>query len=94
MKDAILLGAFTAVESAHAYSAFLPSIFTIRTFGQQPDTLQSIRDGEMIGTIFALALGGVVSALTDSAIPIIFGAITAAFMVAVYEWALRTRNGG
>jgi hypothetical protein len=89
--EKILMSAFVAMESAHAYSAFLPSIFTIRTFGHAPGTAKSIRDGEIIGTAFALGLGGIVSKLIDSWMPLLFAGATSAIMVGVYEAALRTR---
>jgi O-antigen/teichoic acid export membrane protein len=92
-RDQVLMAAFVAVESAHAYSAFLPSIFTIRHFGHEAGVVKDIRDGELIGTGFALVLGGIVSALTENALPFIFAGVTAAAMVGIYEYALRTRNG-
>ena len=85
-----MLGLFTALESAHAYSAFLPSMFTIRTFGGDPDTQRDIRQGEMLATGFALALGVVVSKLTRSTFPLVAAVIVSGAMVSVYEWALRT----
>jgi hypothetical protein len=92
-RDQVLMAAFVAVESAHAYSAFLPSIFTIRHFGHEVGVVKDIRDGELIGTAFALVLGGIVSAITENALPFIFAGATAGVMVGVYEYALRTRNG-
>lgn len=90
----ILLSAFVAVESAHAYSAFLPSIFTIRTFGGQPGTEQAIHDGELVGTIFAVALGLIVTGITRKPLPLVFAIVTAVFMVSIYEWSLQTIPGG
>lgn len=90
MTEKVLLGAFTAVEGAHAYSAFLPSIFTIRTFREQNETVRSIRDGEVIGSLFALALGAVVAALVRDPTPLYFAVATVVVMVSVYEWALRS----
>lgn len=89
MKEQILLGVFVAVEGAHAYSAFLPSIFTIRRF-RDTQTQKDIRDGEVIGSLFVLALGGVVAAITRSALPLLLAMVTAGVMVSVYEWALRS----
>lgn len=87
------MAAFVAVESAHAYSAVLPSIFTIRTFAQtNGTTAKDIRDGEVIGSAFALTLGAIVSKLTSSALPLVFSAVTAAVMVGIYEWALSTAH--
>jgi hypothetical protein len=89
MNERILLATFVALESAHAFSAFLPSVFTIRRF-RDAQTARDIRDGEVIAAGFAIAVGAVVSALTKSSLPLIFSVVTALAMVQVYEWALRT----
>lgn len=90
--DEVLISAFAAVESAHAYSAFLPSIFTIRHFGHESGTEKAIRDGELAGTLFALGLGAVISALIRSNMPVVFSAVTSVVMISVYEYALKTRE--
>jgi hypothetical protein len=89
MNEKVALAAVTAVEGAHAYSAFCPSIFTIRRF-RDVKTVQDVRDGELAGTIFALVLGVSVSALVKDPLPLYFAAGVAVIMVMVYEWALRT----
>ena len=88
--DAVMLGIFTALESAHAYSAFLPSMFTIRTFGGDEDCLRDIRQGEALATGFALLLGLVVSRLTKSGFPFLAAIVVSAAMVGIYEYALHT----
>lgn len=90
MDDKIMLGIFTALESAHAYSAYLPSMFTIRTFGGDPDTVKDIRQGEALGTAFSLILGLVVSKIVKSPFPFFAAILVSATMVGVYEYALRT----
>lgn len=90
MTEKTALAILVAVEGAHAYSAFLPSIFTIRTFRSEKDTIRSIRDGELVGSMFALGLGAVVSALTKDRLPLLFAIGTVVVMVSVYEWALRS----
>lgn len=92
-KNEILMSAFVAVESAHAYSAVLPSIFTIRAFCQDERAKRAIRDGEIVGTLFAVGLGGIVSALIGSKLPFLFSLGTSAVMIVIYEYALRTANG-
>ncbi len=84
------LAIFVAVEGANAYSAFLPSIFTIRTFKSETGTHRSIRDGEVIATLFALAIGAATSLIVASWLPLFFAVVTAIVMVSVYEWALRS----
>lgn len=89
----ILLGAFVGVEAAHAYSAFLPSIFTIRTFTNGDGLAAAdIREGELFGTAYALALGAIVAKLTRSPLPLLFAGVTAVVMISVYEYALRTAH--
>jgi len=89
----VMMSAFVALEAAHAYSAVLPSIFTIRTFGHNPGTEQAIRDGEAFGTLFALGIGSVVSVLIRDPLPVVFSVATSAIMISVYEQALHSRLG-
>ncbi len=89
----VMMSAFVALEAAHAYSAVLPSIFTIRMFGHNPGTEKAIRDGEAFGTLFALGIGGVVAALIKDPLPLVFSVATSALMISVYEQALHSRNG-
>jgi hypothetical protein len=88
MKEDVLMAAFTALESAHFYSAFLPSIFTIGTFVQEADGVSLIRKGEAIATASAVGLASVVSALTKSRLPLYFTIFTSLLMLMVYESAL------
>jgi len=88
-REHVLLAAFSALESAHFYSAFLPSVMTIRKFAKDPEAVEALRKGEAIATGFALVLGWVVSELVDSHLPLLFTAATAAAMMAVYEYAIR-----
>ena len=88
-REHVLLAAFAALESAHFYSAFLPSVMTIRKFARDQEAVEALRKGEAIATGFALALGWVVGELTDSHLPLLFTAITAISMLAVYEYAIR-----
>lgn len=86
----ILLSAFTGVESAHAFSAFLPSIFTIQSLAVPQGQQAQIRMGYVPSVIFSLALGGIVGAIIKSWLPVAFGIGTSAFMVATYEIAMRS----
>lgn len=89
-REQVLLAAFTALESAHFYSAFLPSVMTIRKFADDEEARAALRQGEVLATAFALTLGATVSALVDTPLPLVFAAATAAAMLAVYEYAMRT----
>jgi len=86
--ETILLASFTAVESAHAFSAFLPSIFTIKTFAEGKE--KDVRQGYIPAVIFGLALGFIISKLTKNWLPLYFSIGTIIFMVIAYEWALRS----
>lgn len=88
-REDVLWGAFVGFETAHFYSAFLPSVFTISTFVHDEKGISSLRRGEFYATAFALGLGWTVSELTDSSLPFIFAAITAAFMLVVYEISIK-----
>ena len=90
--ETILMSTFAAMEGAHIFSAFLPSIFTIEHFRQEGRTVESIRKGETIGVTFALGLGAIISAFSRSYMPVVFSAIAAALMVSVYENALQVRG--
>lgn len=88
-KEDIMLSAFVGVESAHAFSAFLPSVFTIRSLAVPQGAESQIRAGYIPSIAFSLALGGIVGAIIKSKLPILFGLGTSSFMVGVYEVALR-----
>lgn len=88
-REHVLLAAFSALESAHFYSAFLPSVMTIRKFAKDPEAVEALRKGEAVATAFALTLGWVVSELIDSYLPLAFTAATAVAMLAVYEYAIQ-----
>jgi hypothetical protein len=88
-REHVLLAAFSALESAHFYSAFLPSVMTIRKFARDPEAVEALRRGEAIATGFAVMLGWVVSELIDSYLPLLFTAVTAVAMLAVYEYAIQ-----
>lgn len=82
-----------AAEAPQAYSAFLPSIMTIRTFVGDPGAVADIREGEVFGSAFVLLIGAAGSFLTGSSVPFIIGIATIAVMVGVYEYALQGRRG-
>jgi hypothetical protein len=82
-----------AAEAPQAYSAFLPSIMTIRTFVGDPGAVEDIRQGELFGSIFVGLIAVAGSYLTESPWPIIIGIVTIISMVAVYEYALQTGRG-
>lgn len=88
-SENILLSSFVAVESAHAFSAFCPSILTIKTFATDEDKRRMVREGYLLASVFSLALAYIVSKMVKSWNPLYFSMGTIAFMIAVYEWALK-----
>ena len=86
--DKVTIALLIAVEVAFGFSAFEPSIFTIRHFAAQPETKDSIRIGEVLAVGFSMLIATTASAITHSVLPLFFTMISCAGMVAVYEWAL------
>jgi hypothetical protein len=89
-----MLSIFTAAETAHAFSAFMPSHFTIKTFALEGDPaavavkLENLRSGYLPATLFGLLLGGVVSVLARSPLPLLASLGASAVMVLNYELAI------
>jgi len=88
MDDKIVISIFMGLEGVHAYSAFLPSVFTIKTFVQDEDGCKMIREGEMMASVYLIVLAIAVSYITKSKWPAIMALATGAAMVGVYEYAL------
>lgn len=86
-----LTAAFVAYESAFSFSQFMPSLFTIRALGNDdPEKLASLRQGEVIGTLFVIGFASLFSLLLRSWLPLVMAAISAGFVLIVYEWAIQT----
>jgi len=89
--EKVLVSAFVAVESAHAFSAFNPSIFTIKSLANQTEEGKAqIREGYIPAVIFSVVLSFIVSRLIKSNLPLYFAVGTVVFMILWYEWALRS----
>lgn len=90
MADSVLLlSIFVAVEGAHAFSAFMPSYFTVQKFARSPGDVAKLRAGYAPAVAFNLILGGVVSALVKDKRPIVVSAVVTAGMIALYERGIR-----
>lgn len=81
-------------EAAAIYSSFLPSWFTISSpFFHEQSAVEGnrrrIRQGELAASILTVGVAFAGSAMTGSPFPLIGGLVTAAIMVAGYEYALR-----
>ena len=88
MEKALLAG-FTAVESAHFFSAFCPSLFTIKTFADTDEKKQAVRMGYIPSIVFSVVLGFVVSKVVKSWIPLVLAVAVDIGMVGAYEFAMR-----
>ena len=84
----VTIALLIAVEVAFGFSAFEPSIFTIRHFAAQPQTIESIRIGEALAVGYSMLIAIVAGYITKSTLPVVFTMISCAMMVAIYEWAL------
>jgi hypothetical protein len=87
-NDNVTLALLIAVEVAFGFSAFEPSVFTIRHFAAQPETKDSIRIGEVLATGFSLLIATLACGITHSPLPFVFTLCSCGLMIAVYEWAL------
>lgn len=87
-SDTLLVSIFMALDGLFAYSAFLPSIMTVGTFVDSESKVVMIRQGEVIGTIFLIALSIITSAVMKSKYPLIFGILAGAVALVIYEYAL------
>ena len=92
MKDVkdIMLASFVAVETAHTFSAFNPSIFTIKSLVKAQRREKNIREGYIPAIIFSLLISGIVAKIIKNPLPIFMAILTDAFMIGWYEWALRS----
>ncbi|MEM2905030.1 MAG: hypothetical protein QW587_04745 [Candidatus Bathyarchaeia archaeon] len=87
--EVLLLSGFVAAESVHGFSAFEPSVFTIRALAVPQGEEAQIRLGYIPSVIFSLGLGGIVSLLVKDKLPILAAAGASVFMITVYELSLR-----
>ena len=53
----LIFSVFVAVEGAHAFSAFMPSYFTVRKFARDEGDLERLRSGYLPAILFNLGLG-------------------------------------
>lgn len=84
-----------ASEVPNFLAGMLPSLFTIQTFNDDPAKIRSLRRGEIIGGLMALAVGFGASLVSKSWAPFVACLVILAVMIGAYEHAIRTPiNGG
>lgn len=86
--DILLLSIFVGVEGAHAFSAFMPSYFTVQKFATDSQDAAKLRSGYIPAVAFNLFLGGVVSLLTKKPGPVFIAVLVSLFMISLYEGAI------
>lgn len=92
-EDTLLLSVFVAVEGAHAFSAFMPSYFTVQKFAAASDDAGKLRSGYPPAVLFNLILGGIVSYIVKKPAPVLLAVVVSVFMIALYEGAIRKVGG-
>ena len=92
--EKIALTLLAASETAHVFSQFEPSIFTIRHLAnKEQDGYTDIRIGYIPALGMGLGIAGAISLLIKSKLPIIASLAVAAVTIGVYEWAIRSGGG-
>lgn len=92
--ELIALTLLAAAETAHSFSSYLPSYFTIKSFALSGDKeevrrkVSDLRSGYVPASIFGMALGAVVSTLAKSPLPFLATIASAGVMIVLYEGAL------
>ena len=92
--ETLALSLLSAGEASHAFSAFLPSRFTIKNWvlcGDEAEVagnIANLRSGYMPAVLFAVSLAGVVSVIARSVLPLVFSIGTSVVMIKLYEGAL------
>lgn len=75
-------------QSVVAFTAFLPNFTEIGRSDKEAITGE-VRLGETAAVVIALSIGGLLSWLTQSTIPLFVSALMTSILIAMYEVALR-----
>lgn len=97
MSNAEMYGAavLSVTQGFGAFMAFLPKISDVRkALPTDPDIVADVRVGELAGAIITLGVGGIVSSLTGSSIPMVTAAFMAVVIIALYESVLHANPNG
>jgi hypothetical protein len=88
-SDTVLVSVFMALDGLFAYSAFLPSIMTVGTFVDSEDKIKMIRQGEVVGTFFLIALSILTAYIMRSWWPLAAGLGAGILALIIYEFSLQ-----
>lgn len=75
-------------EVPNFLAGVLPSLFTIRTFSDDPEKVKALRHGELVGGAMSLAVGAGASLVSGSKVPFLACAATLAIFLYQYEQAI------
>jgi hypothetical protein len=75
-------------EVPNFLAGVLPSLFTIRTFSDDPEKVKALRHGELVGGVMSLTVGAGASLVSGSAVPFVACAGTLAIFLYQYEHAI------
>ena len=76
-------------EVPNFLAGVLPSLFTIRTFSDDPEKVRALRHGELVGGAMSLAVGAGASLVSRSVMPFAACGVTLAVFLYQYESAIR-----
>jgi hypothetical protein len=76
-------------EVPNFLAGVLPSLFTIRTFSDDPEKVRALRHGELVGGAMSLAVGAGASLVSASPVPFLACGATLAVFLWQYESAIR-----
>lgn len=96
-SDKTLISLLVALEVPHAFSAFMPSYFTISKFAVDPADAGRLRAGYAPAAIYGAIVGAVVSVLIKDWTPFLFCLTVIVVMLFLYEGAIskqEARNAG
>jgi hypothetical protein len=91
-NEQVALTILVGAEAAHAFSAFMPSYFTIKTFPTTQADIDNLRSGYVPAFFFNGVLGLAASWLTKSYLPMLAVLAASAGMVYLYEQAIASAN--
>ena len=87
--ELLAVSLLAGAESAHFYSSFCPSIFTIRKLAIPERAEGDIRRGMVVGFLLSAALGLVISVIFKHWLPFAFAVGIGAAMYLLYEFHLQ-----
>ena len=88
--EQVALTVLVGAEAAHAFSAFMPSYFTIKTFPSSQSDLDNLRSGYAPAFVFNGILGLSAAWLVKSILPLVAVTVASVGMVWLYERAIRS----